>query len=115
MEKRLKNYLTFIMDINLTDMTEKENNTLRVEMLVQIGFFQHERLVHLMVTLAFAVFTLISFLGCMAWPGISTFLLLGLLLVLLIPYIRHYFVLENGTQKLYGYYDKIINYIKSPN
>jgi len=106
MEKRLKNYLTFIKDISLTDMTEKEKHTLRTEMLVQIGFFQHERLVHLIVTLTFAVFTMLSFFGCMAWPGISTFLLLGLLLVLLIPYIRHYFVLENGVQKLYEYYDK---------
>lgn len=30
-----------------------------------------------------------------------------LLLVLLIPYIRHYYILENEVQKMYGQYDKI--------
>ena len=27
--------------------------------------------------------------------------------VLLIPYIRHYYILENGVQRLYEYYDQI--------
>lgn len=89
-------------------MTESEKHNLRTEMLVQIAFFQHERLVHLIVTLTYAVLMMLSFFGCMAWPGISMFLLLGLLLVCLIAYIRHYFILENGIQKLYGYYDRII-------
>lgn len=108
MKKRLKNYLIFIKDINIADMAEKEKNTLRTEMLVQIGFFQHERLVHLIVMVTIAIFTLFSILGCLAWPSILTFLLAGLLIVLLIPYIRYYYILENGVQKLYEYYDKIM-------
>ena len=108
MGRRLKNYLIYIRDINTADMSEKEKHNLRKEMLVQIGFFQHERLVHLIVMATIAVVTLLSVLGCLAWPGILTFLLAGLLLVLLIPYIIHYFILENGVQKLYKYYDKII-------
>ena len=54
---------------------------------------------------AFAVLTMLSFLGCFAWASISFFLLTGLFIALLIPYIRHYYILENGVQKLYEYYD----------
>lgn len=77
------------------------------ELLIQIGFFQHERLIHLIVTVLFALLTVLVFLFAMTeftlWMGA----LLLLLLVLLIPYIRHYYLLENGTQKLYLYYDKL--------
>ena len=30
------------------------------------------------------------------------------LLILLIPYIRHYYILENEVQKMYGQYDKMV-------
>ncbi len=79
----------------------------KAELLVQIGFFQHERLVHLIVTVLFALMTILVFLYTMlefsVWAGV----LLLLLLALLIPYIKHYYLLENGTQKLYQYYDKL--------
>lgn len=79
----------------------------KAELLVQIGFFQHERLIHLIVTALFAIMTILVFLLAVTrfelWVGV----LLALLLVLLIPYIRHYWLLENGTQKLYFYYDKL--------
>ena len=77
------------------------------ELLIQIGFFQHERLIHLIVTVLFALMTILVFLLAVTnfspWNGV----LLLLLLVLLIPYIKHYWLLENGTQKLYEYYDKL--------
>jgi len=34
-------------------------------------------------------------------------ILLAALLVLLVPYILHYFVLENGVQYMYGQYDEM--------
>lgn len=66
-----------------------------------IGFLQHERLIHLMVTLAVAGMFLVTVLFSLVLK--SVFLgLVGLLLVgLLLPYIWHYFRLENGVQKLY--------------
>jgi hypothetical protein len=36
-----------------------------------------------------------------------------LLLALLIPYISHYYFLENNTQKLYKYYDRICEKLES--
>lgn len=67
-----------------------------------IGFFQHERLVHLIVTMTFALLTVISL-------GLSTseiyFLpLFVLFLALEIPYVFHYYRLENGVQKLQRLY-----------
>jgi hypothetical protein len=34
------------------------------------------------------------------------------LLILLIPYIRHYYLLENGVQKMYKQYDEMLKRIK---
>ena len=77
------------------------------ELLIQIGFFQHERLIHLIVTVLFALMTVLVFILAVTnfapWTGV----LLLLLLILLVPYIKHYWLLENGTQKLYEYYDKL--------
>lgn len=79
----------------------------KAELLVQIGFFQHERLIHLIVTVLFALMTILVFLVAVTnfslWTGVLLLLLLGLL----IPYIKHYWLLENGTQKLYQYYDRL--------
>ena len=76
-------------------------------LLRQIGFFSHERLVHLIVMslVALAVVITIPFNLMLESPALM--LLSGLLLVLLFPYIVHYFHLENGVQALYKYYDKL--------
>ncbi len=79
----------------------------KAELLVQIGFFQHERLIHLIVTVLFALMTILVFLVAVTNFALWTGVLLLLLFVLLIPYIKHYWLLENGTQKLYQYYDEL--------
>ena len=76
--------------------------------LIQIGFFMHERLVHLIVTVLFALLSVGVALYCVADPGIPMFLLFGALLVLLVPYIMHYYLLENGVQKMYQQYDELL-------
>ena len=79
--------------------------------------FQHERLVHLLVMLFFVFFTII-FLGLTL--ALSAFLaikgneiLFGLLFGvdlimtgLSVGYVRHYYLLENGIQRLYKYSEK---------
>lgn len=79
----------------------------KAELLIQIGFFQHERLIHLIVTVLFALMTILVFLMAVTNFSLWTGVLLLLLMALLIPYIKHYWLLENGTQKLYQYYDKL--------
>lgn len=120
MGERLKNYLKKMQE--LTDALAKEaegknaeeNEEFRLrlekeksELLIQIGFFQHERLIHLIVTVLFALMTILVFILGVTNFALWTGVLLFLLLALLIPYIRHYWLLENGTQKLYQYYDKM--------
>ena len=76
--------------------------------LVQIGFFMHERMVHLIVTVLFAILSVAVALYCVADPGIPMLLLFGALLILLVPYIMHYSLLENGVQKMYEQYDELL-------
>ncbi len=67
----------------------------------QIKFMQHERLVHLLVTLFFGLFLMISIGITWLNPHIAFLLLDLLLMILLVPYIIHYFRLENGVQRWY--------------
>ena len=114
MEERLKSYLEKMEKQNMVweenngeGITEEEKKREIDDMLIQIGFFQHERLIHLIVTVTFALLTIIAILGTLITPQPALFILVLLLLVLLVPYVRHYYILENGVQKLYQYYDKI--------
>jgi len=66
-----------------------------------IGFMQHERLIHLLVTLAFGIKFLIVMVATLFYPNIVLLVIDGILLVLVVPYVFHYFRLENGVQKLY--------------
>lgn len=81
------------------------------EHLVQVSFFQHERLVHLIVTVTFAILTMLALaIYCIA-EYMPMLALIVLLLVLLIPYIGHYYTLENEVQKMYAQYDEILRHV----
>ena len=67
----------------------------------QIGFLQHERLVHLHVTLAVAVCVLLASGFAMVVPSLASAALALVLLALFIGYLVHYYRLENGVQRLY--------------
>ena len=108
MKKRILAYLEKIdqlikhppIAVNYEDEVKKH--------LVQIGFFMHERMVHLIVTVLFALLSVAVALYCVADPGIPMLLLFGALLILLVPYIMHYYLLENGVQKMYEQYDELL-------
>ena len=115
MEERLKTYLAKMEEQAALweknsgqSISEQEKKQMLDDMLIQIGFFQHERLIHLIVTVTFALLTIIAIMGTLIVPQPALFALVLLLLVLLIPYIRHYYILENGVQKLYQYYDRFV-------
>ncbi len=108
MEKRLKHYLEFYKNLSQKNLSPEEVESISKEMLIQIGFFQHERLIHLIVTVLFAILTVMTLFACLLIIQPVLFALELLLLVLLVPYIRHYYILENGTQQLYEYYDEIL-------
>ena len=110
MKKRIVTYMDYIDCIlsEDTDVQKEDYNVLIKEHLIQIDFFMHERLVHLLVTLAFAMFGFLIFVVLILnfQPGLL--LLFVAILVLLVPYIMHYYLLENGVQKMYRQYDEML-------
>ena len=118
MGKRIKDYVAAM--ILFAEEFKAKNNMLKQnkdeilrEMLVQINFFQHERFIHLIVTVLFALLTVFTAAcSCFltdSFYGMMFCLLSVLCTILLVPYIRHYYILENGVQKLYEIYDEIKN------
>lgn len=110
MEKRILNYRKHI-DALLEKKGENWRQLLE-EHLIQIGFFQHERLIHLIVTVTFAIMEIIAIVATVMSGYIWLFALDFVLMVLLIPYIRHYYILENEVQKMYAQYDRILEKTK---
>lgn len=68
----------------------------------QIQWMQHERLVHLIVTLFVCLFMLLSWGFAIIKPSIPAITLAVLLLILSLAYIIHYYRLENNVQKWYS-------------
>lgn len=73
----------------------------------QIRRMQHERLIHLIVTMFCATFLLLAIGYTSARPTIAGALLAGLLLILVAAYLVHYFRLENGVQRWYHLANRI--------
>lgn len=76
--------------------------------ITQIEFFQHERLIHLIVTVLFALMTTSVVIGFVSCSNVWLAALMVPLLILLFPYINHYYLLENSVQKMYIQYDRMI-------
>lgn len=107
MEERLKEYIRKMDRITSEKINPEEKDSVMKDLLIQIQFFQHERFVHLIVTVTFAILTLMTLFACLFADNIALYIMLVLFLVLLIPYIRHYYILENGVQRLYTFYDRL--------
>lgn len=89
---------------------EDENSdfaSIKRELLVKIQFMQHERLIHFLVTILFALLMFMSLIAFFVSENLGMLAAAVLMLILLVPYIAHYYFLENGVQKLYGIYDKV--------
>lgn len=107
MERRLKNYLEFLRGTDYGHFSKEDIELMRKECLVQIRFFQHERLIHLIITVVFALMVMLSIIAGFVSNSIAFVVLTCLLIVLLIPYLRYYIVIENGVQTIYAYYDQM--------
>ncbi len=74
---------------------------LRREHARQIAYMQHERLIHLLVTLAVCAFLLLVLGFAIVQPIWPAWAISALLLILVVGYLVHYFRLENGVQRWY--------------
>lgn len=106
MKQRLEDYVKEIEEKIEKKETSKE---LAEEVLIKIGFFQHERFVHLIVTFFTGISSILFLLGFIAFEMLPLLLLFLITLCLFVPYIFHYYTLENGTQRLYDLYFEIRN------
>ena len=104
MRKYIENYIK-----ELEDKINKKHKFSEKEIIIlkdKINYFNHERLIHLLVTLFYVIFTFI-FLGL---GLLSSLFLIPFFIgiIFLVFYIRHYFFLENAVQYIYTLYDKIM-------
>ena len=74
----------------------------------KIAFMQHERIVHFLVTMLFALVLAIFMLALLLTQNMAMLILVTIILVLLAFYIKHYYFLENTVQKMYKVYDQIL-------
>lgn len=107
MRKRMLAYIAYLENLLKEEKDELFWQKEKEEIKVQISFFQHERLVHLIVMVLFALLEGIVLSFAVSFQNLLFILALALL-VLLIPYIRHYYFLENKTQYLYTLYDQAV-------
>ena len=109
MDKKLKACIEYI-ESEYKDKNKKASEELISYHLQMVQHFQHERLVHLIVTMFFALFLLIFFAmfiimsitltKCGEILIIGTGLITLILLITTLFYAAHYYKLENGTQRL---------------
>lgn len=103
MKKYIKEYIK-----NLEEKIEKKNISELDKVILKdkIGYFSHERLIHLLVTIIYIIVTLLF----MSLAMISYVFLIPFFIgiIFLLFYIPHYFFLENSVQYLYKLYDKVI-------
>lgn len=110
MKKRITEYRKRV-DRLLADEEEKtyeEWECILEEHLVQIGFFQHERLIHLIVTVTFAVITVLSLFAPLLTGIMKLYGFTMLLLVLLVPYIFHYYIPSFCERHRCGYETRVL-------
>lgn len=108
MTEYLTDYMNTVTE-RLKNCTEQEElSAILFEHMDKIAFMQHERIVHFLVTMMFAVILSIFMVGMLLTENIMLTVLVTIIIVLLIFYIKHYYFLENTVQKMYVIYDKIL-------
>jgi hypothetical protein len=100
MTKYLRNYKREVEEILKIGGEDSWDKVLKNHRAV-IRFLQHERLIHLLVTLFFGLIFCLFVTVNLIFQKEGLILVNFLVTILLIGYIIHYFRLENGIQKLY--------------
>lgn len=104
----MNTYLEYIKSkLSDKNLTKTELEMYKSDFLSHIQFMQHERLIHLLVTILFAILLMFGFIVML----ISfSWIMVGFVVIIFaveIFYIFHYYKLENGIQKMYRVYDEV--------
>jgi len=115
MTQYIKAYLAYIegfINERMETASDEVIDHVLSEFETKIAYFQHERLIHLIVTMFFALFTLsqvaMLFIAKEPYLFIAAFCMGFIFLCVLIAYICHYYFLENSVQKMYKLRDRIV-------
>lgn len=113
MKKYILEYVATIKDFinnEMKDASAQRTSEVLREFEIKIGYFQHERFIHLIVTVLFALLEMGSLYVCLIAPSLPILIFCGMFLILLVPYVMHYYFLENSVQEMYKLRDQIITY-----
>ena len=103
----MKEYIKSIDELIASKKVNNIDETIS-EHLIKIGFYQHERLIHFLVTMLFTILSFGSIIYTINNISIGFVLLTVALLCLLVPYIFHYYFLENSVQHMYEQHDELM-------
>ena len=111
MKKYILEYVATIKDFinnEMKDASAQRTSEVLREFEIKIGYFQHERFIHLIVTVLFALLEMGSLYVCLIAPSLPILIFCGMFLILLVPYVMHYYFLENSVQEMYKLRDQIV-------
>lgn len=105
--RSMKKYITEYIEY-VEKNKEKADLEFIEKHLIKIQFFQNERLIHLIVTVTAVTLDILAFLFGITSNNILSVIIGYMIMCFVIPYIYHYFLLENCVQKMYREYDEMI-------
>ena len=108
MTEYLTNYMNKTAERLSKCSTLPELEKLLAEHMDKIAFMQHERIVHFLVTMMFAIILTIFVCVILFVQNFAVMMLVVIMVVLIAFYIKHYYFLENTVQKMYKVYDEML-------
>lgn len=117
MKAYMKETMAFVrkyIDEEMQSASEDRTRKVLAEFEKKISFFQHERLIHLIVTFFFALFLLMEIYALFTLPfsyAPVCGVLVVLFFVLVVAYVFHYYFLENSVQQMYKMRDEITRFL----
>ena len=117
MKAYMKETMAFVrkyIDEEMQSAPEDRTRKVLAEFEKKISFFQHERLIHLIVTFFFALFLLMEMYALFTLPfsyAPVCGVLVVLFFVLVVAYVFHYYFLENSVQQMYKMRDEITRFL----
>lgn len=109
MERKLKNHIAWLESLEKDAKLNGDFPSVMLQIIENRKYFQHERLIHLIVTLGFAIFLLFAFYLYITLADTKFGILLLVLFLMESLYIVHYYRLENGVQKLWEIEQRLYN------
>ena len=106
----INNVRSFIEN-DMESSSDEKIAKILAELEKKIAFYQHERLIHLIVTFFFALFLLLEIFFAAMLPceyALFSALLVVIFFCMTVAYVFHYYFLENSVQELYKLRDELV-------